>query len=512
MQVYSLTINNLMRAIVLIFLSTLGKNTIAQTKPEVVVMYLTSPGITTINFDTHQFLEYLKILTDKCESQFTNETIPREVWVLFTLHKTDKPNINVFSRPEYDKNKRELFLKDLQSIKPIYTKLVDFSFICGITVKGGINNDKEKFVPNFVSPDEVEKIALEKATLAGKYNLIKQWATHFAIPVLAALATAVDDKFAGVKAIGKILGTTDFNKKQDIIALTERNGHYWRAIVEMADGDQSILIDKVVMHLANGDFDYVLPYLEIIPLFSDKMSVGYYFINQINWRLKIFNSDLRSQIQQGIQYHDRKQYDKAIAQYKRILKQYPNSAGANYELYFSKHTQKKEPERNLSPPITTLITIGNETVSAIINESTSTDRSDWDLSKQIIYRCDPLFSSDAIASNGVEAYLLSRRTQLKSLVIDNPIKLVEYADIALDLKVYGFAAQLYWLIFTSVPEETYNNRNILAYFLYCLDKLGETELRKNFKEDFSNEFKKIAKERQEKMENDEFYQSFKNEK
>ena len=76
---------------------------------------------------------------------------------------------------------------------------------------------------------------------------------------------------------------------------------------------------------------------------------------------------------------------------------------------------------------------------------------------------------------------------------------IKYADIALDLQEYGFAAILYHHIVFYFEPELYKGRNILAHYMYCLEKIGITHIKNSFQQDFDLEFKKIEDERQEQM-------------
>jgi hypothetical protein len=136
---------------------------------------------------------------------------------------------------------------------------------------------------------------------------------------------------------------------------------------------------------------------------------------------------------------------------------------------------------------------------------------EWNKSKEIIYACDPLYYMNVRAKSGKEGYLLFRRREINMLFnSEENLKadFVKYADIALDLGNYGFAAQLYWLIVGNFSEEDYDNRNILAHYLYCLDKLGDKESIKNFAGDFPTEFGNIEKERRKIMEESPLYNAF----
>ena len=65
--------------------------------------------------------------------------------------------------------------------------------------------------------------------------------------------------------------------------------------------------------------------------------------------------------------------------------------------------------------------------------------------------------------------------------------LYEYVSIAMDLKVYDFAAHLFWI--SATYDKTKDDATFK--FLYCIEQLDITSLKSNFKGDFKKEFKKI---------------------
>jgi len=71
--------------------------------------------------------------------------------------------------------------------------------------------------------------------------------------------------------------------------------------------------------------------------------------------------------------------------------------------------------------------------------------------------------------------------------------IVKYADIALELEEYGFAAQLFYFVLSYLEPEDYENRNVLEYFLYCLEKLGVEDIKENFKGDHEARFAELEK-------------------
>ena len=77
---------------------------------------------------------------------------------------------------------------------------------------------------------------------------------------------------------------------------------------------------------------------------------------------------------------------------------------------------------------------------------------------------------------------------------------VKMADIALDVEEFGFSAHLYYLINSVMDPAQFDNRNLISYWLYCLEKLGVTTLKAEWKGDHEREFERITDEREQLLE------------
>lgn len=331
-------------------------------------------------------------------------------------------------------------------------------------------------------------MAFKKADLAGKRADIQAWAKDEILPIIAHYTSNVDAKFEGVINVGKMLKDKDVLNKS-IEELTDKNPDYWRATMEMNLGNQLIPFTKVALLMAKGEFDRARNLLNIIGFFYDKKSLPSVYHRALQGKLQAMYNELSKLVNEGIKLHDAQKYKEAVKHYNEVAEQFPNSAWLNYEIYFStafpmKDKKNKEDQDKV-----------------------------WQKWKKIIYTNDPMYHMDVRANSGKEGYLLYQRQRTNDLFRENEkfkSDFVAYADIALDLENYALAAQAYWLILSSLPKESYKNRNILAHYLYCLDKLGNKETIKIFKGDFKKEFKKIKEERISLMKKSTIYNSFKN--
>lgn len=322
------------------------------------------------------------------------------------------------------------------------------------------------------------------ATLQQKFELNKTYAIKEVLPVLSGYQTIVEDKFAGVKNFGNLVAKTNFTEQQDILKLTGTNSDFWRAIMEMEPGNQLIPTTKIFMLISQGEFDHAINYIQIVKMFSKTETYADNYLDEILKRLLIFNEQLNAEIEKGIAEHDKGNFEKAILIYTEILKKYPNSAWANFEIIYSQSELNKKN--------------GEEKLNSVEN---------WNKNKNNILSHNPFYGLPISPQNGEDAYLLFRRNSIGKLFKNGNEKLddiYKFAEIALDLKIYDFAAQLFWFSFT----HSKNNEDSIFKFLYCIEKLGVTNLKQNFKGNFEKEFRNIEKEKEKEMIKNEIYKSY----
>lgn len=453
-----------------------------QREPELAIALLANDNIAEVNIDQDAFIEAIGTVSDLSKAEFAGIKAKQKIAILLVYHTAGKPSVELHANPKLDEATESAFLTKLNALDPPHTKILDFPILLLLNAKF---EDVSKDFSKLIFPSDRAAQAYEQASLNEKYELNKHYAVEV-LQVLSAYETIVDDQFAGVKNLGNLVQTTNFQKPQDITGMTSTNSDYWRAIMEMSIGNQLIPATKIFMLVSQGECDYAQKYLEMILYFSESKSVPDHYLTELADRLDVFYTQLNTQIQAGIAFHDQGKYSEAIALYEDLLKDYPNSAWASYELYFSQNAldlKNKKYEMN--------------------------DRTEWKKAKTGIYAKNPLYNLDVSATNGKEGYLLFRRQAISKLFQNRESMLSDvytYADIAFDLEVYDFAAQLFWLSFTFDKQ----NESSLDMFLYSLEKLGVTKLKENFKGDFETEFKKIEKDREKEMTESVYYKMFGN--
>jgi hypothetical protein len=453
-------------------------------EPELTISLLANDKIADVNVDQEKFINSIGLIMDYCKNKLSDFPNTQKIGILVIAHKNGKPTYKCFSNPKIAIELQTEILSELNNLEIENTKLVDFPIF--ISINSGNNGEITDF-EDFVDPVKQKFEEYENADLQTKLKLNKEFAINEVLPVLSAYQVIVDDKFEGVKSFGQLMQKTNFSEIQNIEKLTSKNKNYWRATMEMNIGNQLIPIIKIFTLVSQGELDYAKKYMEIIQMFSDDKSTANYYLEELNYRLDLFNEQLNKEINDGIVEHDKGYFSEAISKYTEILKKYPNSSWALYEKYFSENA------KNLAE-----------------NKMAKDDRKNWDLSKIEIYKHNPLYNMDVRANNGKEAYLLYRRQEIASLFKkkdDNLKDIFKYAEIATDLGVYDFAAQLFWI---SATFDKDNSEKAIDNYLYCLDKLGETELKSNFKGNFDKIFKNIDQDKESEMKKNSIYKSMKN--
>ncbi|MWB95049.1 hypothetical protein GON26_11785 [Flavobacterium sp. GA093] len=477
----SITLAHQLKIAFVFFLLTINTMVFAQQEPELSVIFLDNDKIASVNVDEKEFLKSISAVIEICKKDFSTISADQKIAFLVIAHKTEKPTFQLYSNPKISTAIETKFLEQVAALNIGNTKLVDFPILISVNSKFDETNTDFKDID---LPNQKKVTAYLNADLKTKAELNKNYAINEALPVLAAYQTIVDAKFEGVKNFGSLVAKTAFRDKQDVIQLTGNNPDYWRATMEMELDNQLIPVTKIFMLISQGEFDYAKKYIEIVKMFSNPETITHHYLIEITDRLKLFEEQLNTEINKGIAEHDKGEFEKAISIYNTILEEYPNSSWANFEIFYSQSELNKK--------------TGNTASNSIEN---------WNLNKGKILNHNPFYGLPIGAQSPEDAYLLDRRNSLSQLFKNKSLQIKDietYADVAMDLKIYDFAAQLYW--YTS----SYNDKksNSIYKLLYCLEKLGVPNLKNNFKGNFEKEFKSIEKNQEKDMVKSDAYKSY----
>lgn len=455
-------------------------------RQKLALVFLTPENMVGANFSADTLGAWLRTAMADCEEVLRNEPNPPRLLVQITLRKTGDPIYEFSGRPRLSAKLENALRASLAPLPPIHPPFCDINVrLQHVDEKAGNPHEQAaQFIPNLVSPEQKHLDQFSQVSLAAEYQQLRTWAREIALPMLGATARSVDPKFVGVISMGKLLGTTNLNQQVNVEALTFHNPNYWRGVMEMSPGNAGVTAITPLLFIANGEFQKANALLQFVRPFTDNSSLGGNLIDQFRNHQEIIEKKVNTEINRGIKFHDAGKYDDAIAVYKKILEDYPCSAWARYELFFSELFKEgpDAPVRN-----------GAER---------------WLAAAPEIFKRDPLYETQFTGKRGESMGEILDRLALKRLPKehrnDPGAQLGRVAELAVRLKCYGYAAHLYWLSMTrsdltlketGLPEKKeltpLKTDDLIWRYLYCLEKLGCPEWKKEFKTDFSEKFKEL---------------------
>ena len=143
----------------------------------------------------------------------------------------------------------------------------------------------------------------------------------------------VDIRFAGVINFGEAILSQDEDRPQSVDALTCRSQDYWRAMMEMAPNDPSVLFAQAYLLAKEGEIDRANIYMNL-----GGMGLSETFKPEFaQWQVayKALYKRTEGEVAKGIKLNDNRKYKKAIDVYDKVLLEYPYSSTAMYEKAFT---------------------------------------------------------------------------------------------------------------------------------------------------------------------------------
>lgn len=456
---------------------------LAQTDVKLEVECFTDNMVTVATLDTNYLYPWNERVLSSVKAFLSLEKGNHDVLILVTMPKGKPAFVEVSSRPQLNKETTDHLIRRMEALsRPPRSQLTEYAYLITATVGKGCEDPQLKFLPKVALPEEKARAKFEAANLSEKITLFQTWVVEDVIPVLAYYEDSLRSDLKGINAIGTMLSTKAFNEKSSN-ELTTENAEYWRATMEIGSGNGLVILSKISIHIAKGEFDLAKRYLNVAQAFPEQNSMALNFYKQFDFRMEWLYDDVREQIRIGKKFQIEGDFESAALHFEAQLNNFPKSADFNFEKYYSRS-----------------LLISEHDPEYIINL--------WKDCKAAVYSCDPLYNMNVPARNSKDLYLMSKRHEI-NLLFDNQVSIseniLEYADIALDLEVYGFAAHMYWLIIGNKPDE-FPDRDILSHYLYCLENLGDTENIRTFEEEYTRQkFKKIERERKQAMEDSPVY-------
>lgn len=460
--------------------------TATTTRPPLAVVFVSANTVLAENFPQSATLSgWLKPVLAAAEESLTSVPNPPALLIQITLRPDAAPRFELAGRPALPAAFATSLATRLAALDDLRAPLCE---VCLRVQTPGETasplTEAATFVPRLFPPEEAALNRYLAADLATQYRDLRGWSRTHALPLLAHRAAGSDPQYTGVVNTGRTLAALAPDAPLDIARLAYRNPDYWRGVMEMAPGDLLIAALPVFLHAAAGDIDQASTLLGALHSFSRDNTLARHLLNEFAARLGPFRRQLTAEVQRGIELHDQGKFAEAVAHHERILAAYPNSAWARYERFFSTVTRN-----------------GLDTPKQVKRANKL-----WDETAPSIYRCNPLYTSQFGATRGKNVGALLDRLILHRLANKPPEnsgeRLGGLADAALRLEDYGPAALIYWSSLGTTDEfkglslrddqpVALAKSDVLARYLYCLEKLGVPEWKGEFEGDFRSAFAQL---------------------
>ena len=455
-------------------------------KPPLAVVFVTPNTVLAENFPQSATLaDWLKPVIATAESELVAHPEIPALLIQIVLSPDATPRYELAGRPVLP----AAFAAALQSrLAPLPDLRAPLGQVCiRVQTPGGTATplaEAATFIPRLHPPEEAALNTFIAADLATQYRELRAWARTHALPLLAHSAASSDPQYTGVVATGRAIAALGPDAPIDVARLTYRNPDYWRGVMEMAPGDQLMAALPVFLHAAAGDIDQSSTLLGLVFSFSRNGTLAHQLLGEFAARLGPFRRQLTTEVQRGVASHDEGHFDEAIARHQQTLAAYPSSAWARYELFFSTITRD-----------------GYDTKKKLKRANKL-----WNETAPEIFRCNPLYTSQFGATHGKTVGAMLDRLVLHRIANKPPEDFGErigsFADIALRLEDYGTAGLLYWSalgtthqikgvsFLNNLPVDLTKD-DVLARFLYCLEKLGVPQWKSEFEGDFTASFRTL---------------------
>jgi tetratricopeptide (TPR) repeat protein len=418
---------------------------------------LSHPALLPLNFEKDAFQDWSVLYRARVEAVLAPAAgAARDAAIQVTFLRAGGGTVDIAGRPGWTDAERKALIEKLQPEKWPRPLLADFEVRFDLRLAGGARTAKPGEAAAPLEPAlrplrERRAAELEKLDAPARLAAIRAWSQQEVVPALAKILGASDEKFQGLHSLGRLITGIDYSKPVWPPGFLDTRNDYWRALMESAPGDETVASVRIFLHAAAGELDPADRLLDLSLRFG--RAEGQPFLLELRDKLRVFHGDIHRRVAEGIKLHDAGRFDEAVRVYESVLKDYPGSALAQYELYQTRD--------QLSAGV--LITDG---------------RRPWPQYRARILAADPLFPAEEPASDKRAAYYAVRRFQIRELFLEKGQEqrdLLRYADIAMDLGQFSFAAHAYRR-FLGPGVEPPDKRDVMAHFAYCIDRAGAKDL------------------------------------
>lgn len=434
------------------------------------------------NFEPHGYANYQKAFQDSILDFFADFKEAQNVRIIQTLDPNLYPYYSFSAKPALHDTLRHSLQKVLMSIRPITSLHIPFSSEHIITINGGNKDRGLDYSPQLTNPLNMRQSKYEFGDFKQNNDFLYHWLQNGAMPILSKMIKSsvqhnnIELTTEEKKAFRTISEGVDANFQTALI----RNTRYWNVMQKMPSDDRTLLVFNAMHMGANGRIQYAQKTLQMVYQFESSHTLLRYMMDEFNWRMNYYLQKEQGLLSSISRNYDETRHEADLEKLQSILDINPNSEETLARLF---------------------LLVDNVQYAVY----------PWGNELRNFNLSDPMRQDTIIAKSSQEAYNNYLRGSTADMFIDAETfenDFPKYAEIALKLNAYEFAADLYWMLANKAKSEA--NKNADTYFFrhqYALHKLlPDAPISKKLKKRFKRLDKKFRKE----MKRHPRYKNFKN--
>ncbi len=444
------------------------------------------------NFTSAEFEKFERVFEDSiltfCQ-QFSNG---QEIRIVQTFDPHLNPFYSFSAKPMLSDSVRHALQKTLMKIASINSTYITCSFSYSIVINGGYLKRDETFLPQLEPPRQTRQNEYAVATFQNSYSRLIDWIETGAMPILVEMMSEKGVHVSGSTSSIEPSNAMIQNDAKQLIAMQNFDSFYHSNLKNLTVAPQLLVAIKAMRLAALGRFDHSQLLTAMIYQFESRNSLVRYLLDELAWRLAYYNRH-EGIILAAVDFETSNEKKQALID--SILAVNPMSSMALYASI--------DPEIN---PLTS-----NYQYMVLWERYSSSN---------------PMYVLTRRASNSKEAYQNYLRSISYDLFMDPEMIATaheKYAQLALEIESYDFAADIYWMLMNTTKQKQDNefsmsnpsitdeqrsaNKETYEFkFNYALYELVEvTELDKKS----TKKFKRYRKELNRTMKKSDVYKNFK---
>lgn len=432
------------------------------------------PELILYNIDFEDYTTYQHAFEDSLTAFFSALETGYDVKIFQTLDANLYPYYAFTAKPAFPDSLRHALQKKLMSVKPITTYYLPFSTLFILNANGGCKKRGVDYSPQLEKPQESRLRPYAVLNLNDRYLLLEKWINEEALPLISAMLEGNKTEPTGSHRAQKKGIPTQWTKALENSQLMIQEN------LPFKDNPQLTPALKMMLLGAQGRFDYAQCYMRMIYQFETEKTLIRYILDQFNNRLRYYLAEEQRLIKTAETLN--------LTEKDLFLDSLNQINPASINLLYARIDKDRSPFVSTNPP----------------NERAIRDQ---------FLNVNPMRSLVLNPLSKKDAYSNALRLEAADYFIDPETfdaDFERYAEVALKLEAYEFAADLYWMLDQAAaknPDQT-KKTDYGLYHRYALSKIRTRDTEKTNKADHKA-FKKMDKQLQRQMKKNAAYKNFK---